>query len=341
MKTNLAYIDDVIDRETERRHADAPSAINDNDRSIAKKAATRNVAGFDIFDEAKERKELDDMIASKRKAIDTFRADRTKARERLAKLGVTPLAVVPLSAWEVICDKAGLFRLSPDKEGRVGCAYDAFKNYIIEVTTEKRGMFGNTFEAKSYKPNEVALSAIDEQARRDWNGFLKEMFGGLVAPTGRAATLILPTPPADVADILLKASSGEYLGLKVAAVAEAIGFKESPSDIVRNEAHRREEEARRKEMIDADPIVYHEEGTAAAIIAQFGDFPIEKAVVDAVVASDDLIKERPSVTDSIYYLTGNGVFTISDNVLGNSQLSQLMAQQALSAMSSRSLFTNL
>lgn len=301
MKTNLAYIDETIDREMERRHAGAPALLADTDRKSAAKTAIRVVAGFEVYDEQRERDALDEMIAKRRAVIDTFRADRTRARVRLGELGVTPLAIIPLSAWEAICDQVGLFRLSPDKQGRVGIKSGAFNGYMIETKQTKHGMFSNTFEARSYKVSEVSEFEIEAHARKDWAAFLKTMFGGLVAPDGASVALVLPTPPAGVADILLKASSKEYLGLKVAAVAEAISFRETPAQILRSETAKREAEARRQERFDADPIIFYEEGTAAAIIAQFGDFPIEQQVVDAVVASDKLIAEKPKVIEDLLW----------------------------------------
>ena len=59
----------------------------------------------------------------------------------------------------------------------------------------------------------------------------------------------------------------------MAAVPEAIGFEKAPSTLFG------EEYDRRVAAGIYDPIVYHEHGSAVAIIAQFGDFPIEKEAV--------------------------------------------------------------
>lgn len=112
--------------------------------------------------------------------------------------------------------------------------------------------------------------------------------------TGQA-TLVLPAPPPEVAEILLRAYA-HLDGLKVAAVGEAIAFLESPGQILRNtalrlEAERAEQRRIEQELIERlnDPIVYYEYESAVAIIAQFGDFPIEKEVIDKVVSSEHLI----------------------------------------------------
>lgn len=300
MKTNLAYIDDVMDRKVDATNDNILSSLMPDDLASAKSAGTRRVAGFEVFDEAAERAALDRIIAARRAVIDRFRADRTTAKKRLAGLGIEPLAIIPLLAWDRICDSTGLFRLTPDSEGRVGVLGSAFDGYVIRTTEEKRGMFGNNYISASYRMDEASVEIINNHARQNWREFLTKMFGGLVAPRAPDpmryfqsnlihATLELPLAPDDVKSVLVKAAADPNLQMKVAAVAEAIGFKETPAELLRRHVARREQEARQREMIDADPIIYYEEGTAAAILAQFGDFPVEKDVVDAVAASGDLI----------------------------------------------------
>ena len=91
MKTNFAYIDDVMDRAVEAEHG-APK-IPANDREAATKQARKVIGGFRVHDEAAERKALDGLIAKRRSIIEQFRKDRTAIREKLSALGVTALAV--------------------------------------------------------------------------------------------------------------------------------------------------------------------------------------------------------------------------------------------------------
>lgn len=126
---------------------------------------------------------------------------------------------------------------------------------------------------------------------KPWAKILKEFFpDNISAPHGLSAKVVLPTPPQEIADTLLKARK---LELKVAAVPDAIAFSEAPSTILRREhrlrADKETQERRRIRDLKKDPIVYHEHGSATAIIAQFGDFPMEKRVVDAVISSEHLI----------------------------------------------------
>ena len=130
---------------------------------------------------------------------------------------------------------------------------------------------------------------------KPWKEVIKEFFPECVSyeinHLDCVARLMLPQPPADVLGVLLKA---KFLELKVAAVAEAISFLESPSEILRKGHDRiiKDRMERRRQAIRDflnDPIVYHEHGSAVAIISQFGDFPIEQQIVDRVVNSEHLI----------------------------------------------------
>ncbi len=266
MKTNLAYIDEAMDRAVEAEHATptVPKVARDD----AAKQARKLIGGFRVHDGVAERKALDDMIAKRLAALDKFRTDRTAIRDALGKLGVTPLAVCPTGAWWKICKDAGLFVLSPDKEGRVGIA----SNWHEGVK-----------KPDSLKPAELLAKFFPD---------------GISMDSTHKATLILPDPPADVADILCKVQG---LKLTVAAVGEAIRFGEKPSELVKANAHPKDQWAQAQgyedyqDWLKRDPIIFTEHGDATAIVAQFGDFPIEKTVVDAVVASDSLISTKPTM----------------------------------------------
>lgn len=101
---------------------------------------------------------------------------------------------------------------------------------------------------------------------------------------GRDLTIgiVLPTPPEDVVETLIRAERTR-LPLQVAAVGEAIRLRHDVVSIFA-EAGARQIEA---ELLAAthDPIIYVREGSAIAIVAQFGDFPIEQEVIREVVNS--------------------------------------------------------
>lgn len=306
MRTDLAVIDHTVDK--------ALTALTENiihtpDQKVAAaKAARTIVAGFQVHDDEAEKTYLDNLIAGKRKAVETFRADRKKVRDELSVLGLTPLAVVPTVAWEAICIQAGLFLLAPDARGQVKLNRNGFIPVTDRLNTQAK-----------------REAAILDWVKHNYVGFLKAMLPGQREPVHQSmiATLVLPQPPEDVAKTLLKARKRN---LKVAAVAEAISFAETPVQLYRAEIARQDAERAMLEAIRRDPIIYTEEGTASAIIAQFGDFPIEQEVVEFVINSDNLISEKPTLAE----VTTGGASTMSELYRQQMQARNQMLQGQLS-----------
>jgi hypothetical protein len=113
--------------------------------------------------------------------------------------------------------------------------------------------------------------------------FFTEGYDGMPVP------VILPTPPADAIEVLLKAQN---FPLSVTLVPEAVRFVgvdkillEENDKLGRLEqAESRRQWAARKAA--ADPIVTTQNDSVVAVIIQFGDFPIEEEVVNAVAKTD-------------------------------------------------------
>ncbi|MBI2030788.1 hypothetical protein HYT05_04155 [Candidatus Kaiserbacteria bacterium] len=108
--------------------------------------------------------------------------------------------------------------------------------------------------------------------------------------TAPQVTVILPNPPEEVAARLLKV---HMLNLEVAVVPEAIGFLETPAQVYRDDLQAShdayEERMRARRDLLRDPIITHRHKSAVAIIDQYGDFPMEKKIVDQCVHSEFLI----------------------------------------------------
>lgn len=308
MKSNLAYIDEVMERAIDQE-AQAPTTP-DWAKSNAVKSAKKIIGGFRVYDEMAERHALDAAIEARKRIVEQFIKDRAEIREKLNKVGVTPLACCPVVAWHKICQQTELFMLSPDNEsGRVCYMGGDLKQHYSE-------------------------KYIDKDAPKDWKLFLKRIFPDYRQPAREIrgqyypfATLILPDPPKEVADILCKA---QRFDLKVAAVAEAIRFAEKPSEMMRSAVNPRDRWAQEQgyanyaDWIKRDPIIYTEHGSAAAIIAQFGDFPIEKAVVDAAVSSDSLLPDKITAPE----VTTRGLTTISPHDLYHQAMIQRLQNEA-------------
>lgn len=101
------------------------------------------------------------------------------------------------------------------------------------------------------------------------------------------AHLRLPEASEEVQATLLRAKELE-LPLHVAAEEGAVAFAESPEELIGKERRRAEEERRYYEML-YDPIIFVEEGTAVAVVAQYGEFAVEREVVERACSTDHLL----------------------------------------------------
>jgi hypothetical protein len=231
----------------------------------------RVVGGFHLADPSLEDEAIKAPMADYNVGVAAFRADRTAALRECSERGIKPLAVIPVATWRHICEATGLFRLHPSQDGVVHFARNAFAGI-----KDDRRMSG--------------ADQIEWLAQNDWTAFLRRLFpnGESVSPSfGYPATLVMSIPPADVAETLLKAKD---LDLWVATVAEAVSFKETPSELYR---HVRSMEEAVAKMLRDDPIIYFERGCAVAVLAQFGDFPIELQVVNRILSAEQLMHFFP------------------------------------------------
>lgn len=331
MKSNLALIEEAANAalDTQRARPMLVESVIEN----ASKASTRLIAGFEVTDPSAEQEALEKGRQNRREAMAEFSRSRGVLREKLERAKITPLATIPKTAFDHICSRSGLFRLTPDKDGTITVSLAAVDKIEKDVdfnvetitilgwllTTILGAVIGAVISSPDLgsrfaggflgligsgiigggiiwpmihailKPN-FRQNAIRQFTNRPHAEILKDLFPDGMNPkpakegVGKT-TLILPTPPEDVARILIKARE---FSLQVAAVPDAISFAESPEQIIRKEIGKREE-ARRLERLLADPIIYLEYGNAVAVIAQFGDFPIEQSIVNEVVNSAYLV----------------------------------------------------
>lgn len=331
MKATIEYIGEEADRaiEEERKTPRISAAA----RERATRARMSVVAGLVVEDEQAERTVVSAAERDRNAAFDQYFRDRASIKSALEARGVTPLATLPAGAWHNLCQRSGLFRLSPDREGKVGVSLRPLTTQAQQFSdsgTVARIVFGSAFAVPMFVGSVIGwlaygpLSSIAwgclvglfagcaislallpaEQIvkrffsrlylrrylRRSWGEQLSGLFPKGVSQyseiTGSSEKLVLPTPPADVAATLFKIRNFPF-NLSVAAVADAISFERSIEDMLKVEVSKMARE--RQQALDADPIVYCEHGSAVVLIAQFGNFPIEKQVVDQVLNSEYLI----------------------------------------------------
>ncbi|MGH7175349.1 MAG: hypothetical protein ACREGR_03255 [Minisyncoccia bacterium] len=92
------------------------------------------VAGIDVID----REAHESAIATFVGELKAYQQDADKLRTMLSDAGVSHLAVLPSTAWNGMCEEAGLYRFSPDAAGRV-VASNSVLNSIEMQATRKLG----------------------------------------------------------------------------------------------------------------------------------------------------------------------------------------------------------
>ena len=291
MKTNLAYIQSA-----------AESAVENTKRTVLEV-----VGGLRIARQVETTSE-----------VESYRTCASKVRADLEKVGVTPLAILPETWWSKIVQDTGLIDISSKDD----CAYfkDGVNSDALEEAKLINGAISIalgvlTFLAlsvasyvvaqdfasaaflvvMSFIPSLVVAGAASFLLSKtdliyDWVMSRPGAIKRYVAFENRCNTFTsrtmkfeLPTPPADVGEAILKARETK-LDMRVAAEPSAFSFSPSPAELLRALNDQRvADEKRRREALLADPIVYVRYGSAVAIVAQFGDFPVEKEVVDRVM----------------------------------------------------------
>lgn len=314
MKSSLAYIDDRAARAVSER-AKTPLTAVENESIRAEPVPTVHVGGFPIQDTGYHARQSELRSTENKRKLDTYHDSVQAGSAILKDLGITPLAVLPSSAWQMLCKRTGLVCLRTLSNGKA--AIDDFWNHSDVAFTkkvEKRAMRVFVVVAAAGLLT-IACALLATWGRYDpwiiFPGLLISALAGVIAanitsgfflrsalrrlphrellallfPTNMAGTqasvsISLPTPPEDVKSILLLATG---LALKTAAEPDAIRFLEPPHKAIAKAKFEHD-----KLLAQQDPIVYYEHGSATFIIAQFGDFPIEKQVVDEVLGASYL-----------------------------------------------------
>jgi len=173
-------------------------------------------------------------------------------------------------------------------------AFGLFYANVYDQRTEEGRTSGTKAVRKSGLYRMLVRGQLRKFGRMPFSQALDLLLPDYASPafSDVSAQVVLPEPPRDVAATLLKARG---LSLKTAAAREAIAFAEPPAMIYARsfgEALKLDDQNWQQVRQENDPIVFLEKGTAIAIIAQFGDFPIEKEMVDAALFGADLIESH-------------------------------------------------
>lgn len=313
METTFAEIEALTDQALDRHYQHPPV-----------KPTFKVVAGSCVRDHDCETAQIDQH----RLLIGRLRERRSEILAKLAKVDVTPLAVVPTPIWNRICAEARLDQFSPDRNGQIPVSTDDAR-IVITAGRILSTLFwltplaswgwwafhlsqGETeicaFSAAGlafiytlllatsafiavHKAFTLGLGKLYDWLPRQW------ILHRLVRPPAdlgrRRARLMLPTPPDEILAILERSRSVYGDLHRVAIPPGGWSLAESPSEIIRprltNAVRDRARSWQQWRDTHLDPIIYVEDNGLTVIIAQYGPFAIEREAVEAALAAEDQI----------------------------------------------------
>lgn len=108
------------------------------------KPIMKNIAGFEIVDPDANQKAIKDRVAK----IQNYAINKSEMLKRVREAGVEPLATLPTTAWNAICQKSELYQLSP-AGGKIRINLSVLDNkiqdyvQILEVCSAVALLFGS------------------------------------------------------------------------------------------------------------------------------------------------------------------------------------------------------
>lgn len=319
---NLKEVLDSVSPQT-----DIPPRIAKTITAKALHDSIQNIGGFPVTDHLLVQDRMNIAKAQRAMAIAAFESDKTNLLERLSKMGIADyLAIVPTNYWKNICDRHGLVTIKPNMDGMVSvntkvpfqiaadvqkywstagnifgvcavaCAIVTFVLWLFEVPFALLGVAGTLTATFTCFMLNCALNTIGKWlGTRSVRNYITvtpyaKLVTDLVTPTDEyrwsnsRAQLIMPAPPIEVVLLLRKLRDAREL-FTITAEPGALTFNPSVEKLY----HRGYEiEMERIAAEKRDPIITLTYNNATVVLAQFGDFKWERAVVEDVVSSTPL-----------------------------------------------------
>lgn len=253
--------------------------------------------------------------------METVADHASKASRFCTEIGITPLAILPTSAWKESCIKAGLFTLKPTKDSMIRVSLKELSARISAATSKKEApkkrawLFSNEGEVATAL--EARLQALREEAaviqkyfaESDHLKLAKDLLPGYVELDhgGHATKVLFPAPPAEVGKVLHRLAG--KVDLSVTLQCEALSFPELEpgllADIeervasakqqaqeaimaIRARAEQERLERQRLEQLkrqqELEPIITFAIGEVTVLAAQYGPWVIEQCVIEECIA---------------------------------------------------------
>jgi len=282
------------------------------------------LAGMNVLENAGRDLSLNEDVLSlinKWMAYDKYAGN---LRKKLAACGIEPIAILPNRAWDRICERGKLLRFIPQDEGtqfsapsvRSESYAHAWRRLKLQENLASGAatllffaaifvavLFGDKlgwwqtgaiivillllawFLGKALMPDGINQRWWEEKylqqaiAKHEKNGTVYERldYGEPYYDFTFNVSIPLPPTPASEEDWLLKAKQLN-IPLRVAMADEAVAC------FLKGQAATWEEVKNLKSP-KCDPVAYVYEDSVVAVIARFGDFPIEQKVVQGIINS--------------------------------------------------------
>lgn len=311
-RSSLAYIDSHVDKmiAAELKNPTAHA------KAVERAALPRIIAGFEVPDRKQSDGILEEAKKVRLKQVASYRKMKGELVSMLEERGVEPLACLPTKAFEMVCRQSQLYFVPKTMRTEVNPSH--FLKWMSSSNDEASGPQRSATrinKGRGRTPElyfeEVGHEAVmrhlltlksdlqNESEEQEFQRRLAEVrgvpyvtpeFSSQASPTdGKQYDLVLPVPPEEVCETLLKLHDFE---LRTVAVYGAMDFAGGVLPVLHQVRKDREDRERRiQERIDwrlNDPIVYVNRGPVTAVVAQFGPFPIEQRIVDMIQATEFL-----------------------------------------------------
>lgn len=239
-----------------------------------------------------------------------------KASRFCAEIGITPLAILPTSAWKEACVRAGLFTLKPSKDSVIHVSLQKLSaaSSSEPAPKKKSWLFSNEHEvATSLKARlrtlrQEAIMVRKYFAESDQLKLALDLLPEYGEPTngGYKTKVLFPAPPVEVGKVLHRLNG--KVDLSVTLQCEALSFPELEPDllagideriaIAKQEAReaiaairaRAEQEKLERQRLkqfarqrELEPIITFTIGEVTVLAAQYGPWVIEKCVIEECI----------------------------------------------------------
>jgi hypothetical protein len=336
-KGSLARLEEVVQGAIAHELGESQEDVESLDELGIAPARTRIISGVTVVSNAARDADIDENAGKLIDRLLRYLADRGLVTKKLKRVGIEPIAVLPIKTWNCVCDSMHLYRCTPRGDLVRFTAPQAIDQEAQRLATEEytreladvskwhilvailfvlfaiasivfcfvysgwwffgivAGVIAAFVAAGSGTEPESIYSRKQSHIRalvKDYEQkgtLIEALWPGFHEPNeGTDVKISLPVPSPEMQDELIAAQRAR-LPLRIAAPSRAFSFKQSVGDLLVGKGSETWLPPSKSNASPLDPIAYVIEGTAVAIVAQYGDFPLDPDVIKQVVNSEHLV----------------------------------------------------